>query len=263
MFNTTTTKVILALVSTTLFWLGGGMHKVVANNLSNEVSSLTDKKHAKYPGHFMNDFVKAFYKNNQEIETEETELSFTINFTVTESGQVDNITVPGITDSSISEEVVRTVKSLKKWKPATEGKTAIASRYSVPFYINLSDVKSGNSKPLYYAKKEDSLYQMATYPGGIDAFWKEYNKKRGPSGEANFVGDRLKYTITVTIEKDGTMTSPQVKGVDNDRHQQGVSEEFMNIVGKMTKWFPAMYDGKPIRSKMNFTFTNNVSILEV
>ncbi|MCO7724799.1 hypothetical protein NJB85_16640 [Myroides odoratimimus] len=92
MFNAATTKVILTLVSTTLLWLGGGMHKVVANSLSNEVSSLTDKKHAKYPGHFMNDFVKAFYKNNQEIATEETELSFTINFTVTESGQVDNIT---------------------------------------------------------------------------------------------------------------------------------------------------------------------------
>lgn len=228
-----------------------------------ELQQVANKVPAKYPGHFMNDFVKGFYKQFKNTSTTEVELTFTINFTITESGIIDNITLPGIDDSTIVEQSTTLIKSLKKWKPATEDGKTVTARYSVPFYINLSDVKSGNSKPVYYAKKEDSLYQMATYPGGIDAFWNEYNKKRGPSGEANFVGDRLKYTITVTIEKDGTLTSPQVKGIDNDRHQQRVLAEFMEIIEKMTKWFPAMYDSKPIRSKMSFTFTNNVSILEV
>lgn len=260
---TTRTKLLLSALTLSTFLLGGVevMAKESTNNI--EQQQAVNKTPAKYPGHFMNDFVKGFYKQFKNTNSEESELTFTINFTVTDSGVIENITMPGINDPNIIDESTALVKSLKKWKPATEESKAVAARYSVPFYINLSDVKSGNAKPVYYAKKEDSLFQQASYPSGMDAFWKEYTKKRGPSGEPNFAGDRLKYTITVTIEKDGTLTNPQLKGIDNERHQEGKIKEFMDIVSKMNRWFPAMYDGKPIRSKMTLQFVNNVEVIEI
>ncbi|MDR0194651.1 MAG: energy transducer TonB [Myroides sp.] len=259
---TTRTKLLISALTLSSFLLGEV--EVVAKESTNNIEQqqAVNKTPAKYPGHFMNDFVKGFYKQFKNTNSEESELTFTINFTVTDSGVIENITMPGISDPNIIDESTTLVKSLKKWKPATEEGKAVAARYSVPFYINLSDVKSGNAKPVYYAKKEDSLFQQASYPSGVQGFWKEFYQKHGPMDTANFLGDRVKFAITVTIEKDGTLTNPEINGIESKKHQEAFVKDFMDVISRLKNWYPAMYDGKPVRSKITIPFVFKVSVLE-
>jgi len=79
---------------------------------------------------------------------------------------------------------------------------------------------------------------------------------------ANFLGDRVKFAITVTIEKDGTLTNPEIKGIESKKHQEAFVKDFMDVISRLKNWYPAMYDGKPVRSKITIPFVFKVSVLE-
>jgi len=247
-----------------LFLLFSGQETLAKEQLTQaEIVLLQQTNHAKYPGHFMNDFLKAFYKKWKAIDTDETALEFTVAFTVTTTGKLDNIIIMGLPTTQLTEGTTLLVKEMKKWKPAKGQGTAEEARYTVPFYILIDDLKQGNPTPTYYAKKEDASFQMAQYPTGIDGFWKEFYKIKGPTTTANFVGDQIKYNITILIQSDGTVTNAEIKGIENEKLKEAFLDDFIDVIRRMSKWNPATYDGKPVPSKLTIRFAHHVEILEM
>jgi len=228
-----------------------------------EMAILEQANHAKYPGHFMKDFLMAFYKKWKTIDTDETALEFTVAFTVTTTGKLDNIIILGLPDAQVTEGTTKLVKEMKKWKPAKKQGLAEEARYTVPFYILVDDLKQGNPNPTYYAKKEDASFKMAQYPTGMDGFWKEFYKINGPESTANFVGDQIKYNITILIQSDGTVTNAELKGIENEKLKEAFLDDFIDVIRRMSKWNPATYDGKPVPSKLTIRFAHQVEILEM
>lgn len=263
MWITTKKRKLMGLFSI-LFLVSSGANTLAKEQTNHaEMATLEQANHAKYPGHFMKDFLKAFYKKWKAIDTDETALEFTVAFTVTTTGKLDNIIILGLPNATLTEGTIALVKEMKKWKPTKKQSLAEEARYTVPFYILVDDLKQGNPNPTYYAKKEDASFQMAQYPTGIDGFWKEFHKIRGPINTANFVGDQIKYNITIIIQSDGTITNAEVKGIENEKLKEAFLDDFIDVIRRMSKWNPATYDGKPVKSKLTIRFAQYVEILEM
>lgn len=245
-----------------LFFTFNGVVSYAKETLTNHKNvEFQENSQAKYPGPFLKDFLQVFYKKFKSTNTTEEAFDFTLSFTVKASGKLDHILITGLADTLVSETTKNIVQSMKKWKPAKENGIAVDGNYRIPFYILIEDVKAGNSNPKYYAKKEDTRYQPANYPTGIDGFWAEFHKIHGPQSSANFVGDQIKYTIILAIQTDGTVTEVDLKGIQNEKLKETFLDDFIDIITRMKKWNPATYDGTPVKSKLNIQFVRDVEII--
>ncbi|MDR2223373.1 MAG: hypothetical protein LBE34_11640 [Flavobacteriaceae bacterium] len=253
----------ITLLSTTL-WCGSiwATNEKELNTIQPVVEFYQSTTHAKYPGHFMNDFLKAFQKKFKDTPLQETELQFSIGFTVTESGELDNIMVSNITNPQLTTDIISIVKEMKKWQPAKENGMKIPSRYALPFYINIAEIQSNTKNIHYTASKEESLFKPASYPTGHKGFWEEYTSKKGPMGEANFVNDRLKYTYTLTIDASGSVVGVELQGIKNDRLKDKFIEDFTKVVTSMKKWNPGTYEGRPVTSRILVPMITTVVAVE-
>ncbi|MDR0228923.1 MAG: energy transducer TonB [Flavobacteriaceae bacterium] len=228
------------------------------NPTSTTIELMQSTIHAKYPGNFMNDFLKHFQKKFGDTTLQETELEFRLSFTVTASGEVDNVIVSTIDNQQLTTDIINIVKGMKKWQPAKENGTKVPSRFAVPFYINISEMQSGKKDIRYTATKADSFFVPAAYPTGFDGFWKEYQTKVGPLNNANFVSDSLKYTYTLTIDSYGNVVGVELKGIENERLKDKFVEDFTKVVTSMKKWIPGSYEGKPVRSRIILPIVSRV-----
>jgi TonB family protein len=84
---------------------------------------------------------------------------------------------------------------------------------------------------------------------GLDAFYAYINRHLSYPQNENGSGAHGKVIVEAVIEKDGSLDHLKVlKSVSKN-----FDKEAMRVIASSPKWKPAMYHGKPVRVKWNFT----------
>ena len=95
----------------------------------------------------------------------------------------------------------------------------------------------------------DTIYTkptvLASYPGG-DLGWKEYVKKQMKYPKKAWWAEmETDITVRVVINKNGSIESAQHLNTTG----YGFEQEAVRLVMKSGKWFPATYNGQPVKSE--------------
>jgi TonB family protein len=89
---------------------------------------------------------------------------------------------------------------------------------------------------------------------GLDAFYGYINRHLSYPQNENGSGGRGKVIVEAVIEKDGSLD--RLKVVKSA--SRGFDKEALRVIAGSPKWKPAMYHGKPVRVKWNFTVNFDV-----
>lgn len=185
-------------------------------------------------------------------------------FTITETGEINNIKVVQFVDVESATEMIRVLKAAPKWKPATRNSKEISVDMKFPFKIvskakpseevksqkqaqHSSAEASENRAQLEIVTNKEDLYNSAgveikpEYPGGIEAFYKYIQKKYKAPTDRNFKGGRV--IVGFVVEKDGSLTD--IKVVKDAGF--GTDKETIRVLENCKKWKPAMQQGVPVR----------------
>ena len=87
-------------------------------------------------------FYRALAKNlrlTPEVVKSGAQGKVVVSFLVQKNGKVEDITVLQSLHPAVDREVVRSVRKLKRFKPATQNGKAVWFRYTVPISISLSN----------------------------------------------------------------------------------------------------------------------------
>lgn len=110
--------------------------------------------------------------------------------------------------------------------------------------------KDGSNKPNYTPVPTDSpVYQvveeMPEFPGGMAACLKFLGENIKYPAEAMKAGKQGKVIVQFVIEKDGSVSNPQVvRSVDSE-----LDGEAIRVVSTMPKWKPGYQKGEPVAVK--------------
>jgi protein TonB len=183
-----------------------------------------------------------------------------INFIVTKEGKSEQIKVSQSVEEAMDKEAIRLLK-LIEWKPSYKGGKPV----NVDFYLDVPFSVSKYKK----AVKERGFDTIIFKELPIDTSLSVYEKaERVPAFHNNneqtftdFVYSNLQYPdvamrqniegnmkITFIIEPDGMTSNINIlNGLAG-----GCNDEAIRVIG-LTKWVPAVRDGKYVRYRMNFT----------
>lgn len=93
------------------------------------------------------------------------------------------------------------------------------------------------------------------FPGGVAAFERMITENTDRASFETEKGEKtFKSFITLTVERDGSMTGIKTTGA----HEDFNTEVYRAARGIKTKWKPGKYKGEIVRSRVNIPFTMNV-----
>lgn len=223
-------------------------------------------KPASFPGG--EEALLEWMNNNMKYPTEwqksRTQGAVIVSFAINKDGTPDKVGVISATRPELGEEVVRVVKSMPNWEPATyAGKpVGIESELSFTFLLPRSkpeEAKAPERRNAWYRiepadttsissdKAIVTFDENAYFPGGERALmeWMSQNMQYPPKCQEQGVQGQV--IVSYVIERDGSLTDIQVvRSPDPDLSAEGV-----RIMKSMPKWVPAKQNGKPVRSRFN------------
>ncbi len=86
---------------------------------------------------YFRQFMQTFNIKNYSAK-DKSEISIVATFIVEEDGSLTNIKIIESNEPSLNREVVRAIKSMPKWKPATENGIPIRSDFKLPIKIRIN-----------------------------------------------------------------------------------------------------------------------------
>nr|MCU0329213.1 energy transducer TonB [Chitinophagales bacterium] len=175
-------------------------------------------KHIKYP----------LYAVENKIEG-----TVIIEFIVKTDGSISNAEVLQDVKGGCSEEALRVVNSMPKWKPGMQNGIPVAVYFTIPIEFELPKEKE---EPITWAD------EMPVFPGGEQALI-HYLKENLIYPQ---VAKEKKIEGTVVVEFRIKSTG-EVSGVKVlESIGSGCDEEGIRLVENMPKWKPGKQNGKPI-----------------
>ncbi len=118
-------------------------------------------------------------------------------------------------------------------------------KYFLILICSLSIFSSFAQDTLKTKELEEVIYfvpKSPEFPGGVHAMYKWLSENIAYPREAMKKGIQGEVFVRFTVEKDGTISNPQiVKG-----NQKVFFDEVCRVVLTFPKWTPATQDGKPI-----------------
>lgn len=93
-------------------------------------------------------------------------------------------------------------------------------------------------------------YKMANYPGGIQAFRRNFSQTFD-SSRINSKGT-IKSEAQFVISEDGTVSEIAINGENKSMNKE--MERAIKVMSK-TKWLPAELDGKPVKFRFRLPIT--------
>lgn len=184
-----------------------------------------------------------------------------VEFTVDTNGRIMNIKEKkGVPEGKgLSEEAIRVVKIMPKWKPGSQNGKKVSVQIIFPVIFKLKPAtlirKDHNFMGWYengtlYCEDNDTnaSYIIPEFPEGTNGI-NEYLRKaiKYPEKEKSY---NVAGTIFVefTIDEQGKVT--QAKEKDNKLDFPGLAAEAIRVVSKMPAWSAGTKDGKPIKMKI-------------
>jgi protein TonB len=199
-----------------------------------------------------------------------------VTFVVEPSGGIGEVAVTQPVTPLLDAEAVRVIKAAPKWMPARHHGKVVRQRVTVPVSFVLAE-GSGEvvEVPAPGAPKAGAPLPpgaVAAVPGTTSVVGTAANgaaiirpeKSAQPvGGNAAFftwIAENQKYPdlarkrhiqgkvpVEFMVQPDGSLTDVRVI----QKHGSGLDEEAIRLIKAAPKWEPAMYQGKPIKQKMN------------
>lgn len=171
-----------------------------------------------------------------------------VEITVKEDGSIEvgDVKYNAITrlHSELSNEAVRVVQSMPKWKPAVQDGKVVKSKYTLPINFKLDG-----------AKELNEVDTAPEYPGGQPELYKLLTTNIKYPDEAQKAGAEGMVVITFVVEKDGSLST--FESVKSPR--QDFSDEVIRVMKLSPNWKPAMKDGKAVKVKFTLPFKFKLS----
>jgi TonB family protein len=201
-----------------------------------------------------------------EVELKEkTEGTVLIAFVVTKEGKSVNAKIVESVTPDIDKEAMRLL-SLIEWFPSGKDGIEVDVNHSVEINFSVSKYKKwvkerGFEKRLFTDIPADTslaVYERAEQ--GASFFDKEktfpefiYSNLEYPES-AKLQGIEGNISMNFIIEPNGKVSNIRIK---NGGLGVGCNEEAIRVIG-LTKWQPAVKDGKYVRFRMNYTMTFSI-----
>ena len=174
-----------------------------------------------------------------------------IQFVVNKDGSIPEIKVLKSPHSLLSEEAIRVVKAMPKWKPAKDKGKVVRSHFRLPIVIKLPNTQKTvtsepTEKPITETVEERVFVEYeenAQFPGGDEAMYKWIADNIKYPEECKAKGIQGRVTIQFVVNKDGSISEIKTLRSPNPL----LSDEAIRVVSAMPKWKPATQMDKPVR----------------
>ena len=196
-----------------------------------------------------------------------------VTFVVEKTGLVDEVAVTQPVAALLDAEAIRVIKSAPRWTPAHHQGRAVRQRVAVPVSFVLAagsgevvevPGKTAPAAPLppgAVAAAPGTTSVVGTAPngaaiirpeksaqpvGGNAAFfaWIAANQKYPDLARKRHIQGKV--PVEFTVQPDGSLTDVRVV----QKHGSGLDEEAVRLLKAAPKWEPALYQGQPIKQKM-------------
>ena len=190
-----------------------------------------------------------------------------VQFVVNEDGSLSDAKILRSPDKALSQEAIRIVKAMPKWKPAQNKGKVVRSYFRLPFSFKLPGTqktetitgqeKGPKPKITVMAKPtgkpieetaDNEIYEKpeteAEFPGSLEAMFK-------------WIADHIKYPeeckakeiqgnviIQFVVNEDGSLSDAKILRSPD----KALSQEAIRVVKAMPKWKPAKQGEKAVRS---------------
>ncbi len=183
-----------------------------------------------------------------------------LNFIVTKEGKTEHIKVAESISPDIDEEAIRLLK-LIDWIPSHKDGVAVNVDYSLDITFSLSKYKKyvkerGFNTPLYTDIPVDTslnIYETAERSPMFNITDKTFTEFVYANLEypeaASRQGIEGNVKLSFVVEPDGQLSNIKIL---NEGVAAGCNNEAIRVIG-LTKWKPAIRDGKYVRYRMSFT----------
>ncbi len=190
----------------------------------------------------------------------------TLSFVVEKDGSISNIEVMRSPAEELSQEAIRVVKMMPRWKPGKQRGKPVRTEYVLPitFRLNAAPKTLANENPSAIkigdlgipTTEDDAIFegkpdQQPEFPGGEIAMMKFIKENLDYPPSAARKGIQGRVILTFILEKDGKFSTIKVLRSPDD----ALSREAIRVIKKMPKWKPAIHEGKPVRVKFAMPVT--------
>ena len=186
-----------------------------------------------------------------------------IQFVVNKDGSITDVKVLKSPSALLSEEAVRVVKAMPKWKPAKVKGETVRSNFRLPINFKLPAKQTATeqgkpSEPIVQEvtsrptgkpiteTADDGIFidyeTSAEFPGGVEAMYKWIADHIKYPEECKAKGIQGRVSLSFVIETDGSITNVKAVRSPDDR----LSQEAIRVVSAMPKWKPATQMDKPV-----------------
>lgn len=178
-----------------------------------------------------------------------------VSFVVNKDGSVAEVAVQKKVQPSLDAEAARAVRSMPKWKPATDKGQPVRMRLTLPVTFKLpadASIQKGESSD---GADEGQILEEAEvnpeFPGGVAALMNYLSSNIHYPKEAYDKGVQGRVLIQFVVNKVGRVSNASVlKGVD-----ALLDAEALRVVKSMPTWKPGMQKGQPVRVRYTIPIT--------
>ncbi|WP_457128237.1 TonB family protein [Mucilaginibacter sp. HD30] len=160
---------------------------------------------------------------------------------VEKDGSLSDVQVFQSTYNTLSEKIIRALKSWGKWQPVYKNNQPIRAPFIIPInFLRDSLLADTSSKNIFI-----NTGTTPSFKGGSAAFtqllskniiYPKAEKEKGVTGEV---------ITSFIVEKDGTINNIQIHSTPSI----GLAEEAIRFLRSSPKWIPATIKGKPVRMR--------------
>ena len=215
--------------------------------------------------------LKKEYSNHPELaKVGKVQGHIIVDYMVEQDGTIVNISITHSSIESLSDEVIRIIKSSPKWAQSKQSGRIEGGRYSFPIIFSTEKSADGtkvevrplisvSTKPSAKAVRNESMFvfveNMPKFQGGdLSKFRNEITPKVMALLRSEYVKhpDLAKVGMTqgnivieFVVEEDGTIEDVSV----NKTPIESLSDDIIRIIKSSPKWTPGRQSGKTVRVK--------------
>ena len=212
--------------------------------------------------------LKKEYSNHPELaKMGKVQGHIIVDYMVEQDGTIVNISITHSSIESLSDEVIRIVKSSPKWAQSKQSGRSNGARYAFSIIFSTEKLADGtkvevrplisvSSKPSAKAGKNDSMFvfneQLPKFQGGdLSKFASWVMSKIVFPEQAVTSKIESKVLVSFNIEANGSLSNIVVVNTPDE----SLSDEVVRIIKSSPKWTPGTQGGKSVRVKFTLPIT--------
>ena len=178
-----------------------------------------------------------------------------VQFVVNKDGSLSDAKILRSPDKALSQEAIRVVKAMPKWKPAQNKGKVVRSYFRLPIIFKLPGTQKTETitgqgtqpKPVEETADNeiyDNPVTEAEFPGGMQAEFKWIADHLKDPEECKAKEIQGNVYVQFVVNEDGSLSDAKILRSPD----KALSQEAVRVVKAMPKWKPAKQGEKAVRS---------------